>query len=84
MKARPGRLPTVLAGARFLLATDLFVRAAQPSVWPAPLVLLPVLDARGGTDLRGLGSRDCKSWCLISTVLRDVREQPRFCKSGGC
>ena len=59
MKARPGWLPTVLAGARFLLATDSSARAVQPSVWPAPLVLLPVLDARGGTDLRGLGSQDC-------------------------
>ena len=59
MKARPDQLQTVLAGARFLLATDSSVRAVQPSVWPAPLVLLPVLDARGGTDLRGPCSRDC-------------------------
>ena len=59
MKARPGQIPAVLAGARFLLATDSSIRAVQPYVWPAPLVLLPVLDARGGTDLQGLGSRDC-------------------------
>ena len=59
MKARPGQIPAVLAGARFLLATDSSIRAVQPSVCPAPLVLLPVLDARGGTDLQGLGSRDC-------------------------
>ena len=59
MKARLGRLPTVLAGARFLLVTDSSVRAVRPSVWPAPLVSLPALDAKGGTDLRGPGSQDC-------------------------
>ena len=58
MKARPDRLPAMLAGARFLLATDSSVRAVQPSVWLAPLVLLLVLEAKGGTDLRGLGSWD--------------------------
>ena len=59
MKARPGRLPAVLAGTRFLLSTDSSVCVVQPYVWPAPLVLLPVLEARGGTDLRGLGLWDC-------------------------
>ena len=58
-KARPGWLPTMLAGACFLLATDSSVREVQPSIWPAPLVLLPVLDARGGTDLRGPSLQDC-------------------------
>ena len=32
VKAWPGWLPTVLAGARFLLATDSSARAVQPSV----------------------------------------------------
>ena len=58
MRARPGWLPTVPAGAHFLIAVDSFVRVVQPSVWPAPLVSLPTLDARGGTDLRGPSSRD--------------------------
>ena len=58
MKERPGLLPTVVAGAHFFLSTDSSARAVQPSVWPTPLVLHPVLEARGGTDLRGPGSRD--------------------------
>ena len=57
--ARPDRLPTRFAGARFLPATGLPVHAVRPSTWPAPLVLPPVLGARGGTGLRGLGSLDC-------------------------
>ena len=57
--ARPGWLPAELAGARFHLVIDSSVRGVHPSVLPAPLVLLPVLDAKGGTDLRGPGSQDC-------------------------
>ena len=56
---RPGWLPTGFASARFLPVTGLPVRAVRPLAWPAPLVLLPILDARGGTGLRGLDSRDC-------------------------
>ena len=56
--AWPGWLPNGFAGARFLLATGSPVRAVRPLAWPAPLVLLPVLGARGGTGLRGLDSRD--------------------------
>ena len=57
--ARPGQLPTRFAGACFLPATGSPVRAVRPPAWPAPLVLPPVLGARGGTGLRGLGSLDC-------------------------
>ena len=56
--AWPGWLPTGFASARFLLATGSPACAVQPPVWLAPLALLPVLDARGGTGLRGLGLRD--------------------------
>ena len=35
------------------------VREVRPPTWPAPLVLLPSLGARGGTGLRGLSSLDC-------------------------
>ena len=57
--ARPGRPLTGFAGAHFLPAIGLPVRAILPSAWPAPLVLLPSLGARGGTDLQGLSSLDC-------------------------
>ena len=57
--ARPGRLPTGFACARFLPATSSPVRTVWPSAWPAPLVLPPVLGARGGTGLWELGSLDC-------------------------
>ena len=57
--ARPGRPPTGFTDARFLPATGSPVRAVRPPAWPAPLVLLPTLGARGGTSLRGLGSLDC-------------------------
>ena len=58
-RARPGWLPTGFAGARFFPATGSPVCAVRPPTWPAPLVLPPFLDAREGTGLRGLGSRDC-------------------------
>ena len=54
-----GWLPTAFTGARFLPVTGSPVRAVRPPAWPAPLVLSLVLDARGGTGLRGLGSWDC-------------------------
>ena len=57
--ARPEWLLTRFAGACFLPSTGSLVRAVRPPARLAPLVLLPVLDARGGTGLRGLGSRDC-------------------------
>ena len=57
--ARPDWFPTGLTGACFLLATDSSVQAVQPFFWPTPLVLLPILDAKGGTDPQGPGSRDC-------------------------
>ena len=57
--ARPGRPPTGFVGAHFLPATGSPVRAIQPSAWPAPLVLLPSLDARGGADPQGLSLLDC-------------------------
>ena len=57
--ARPGWLPTGFADAHFLPATGSPVRAVRPLAWPAPLVLFPVLSARGGTGLRGLDSQDC-------------------------
>ena len=63
MIARPGWLSTRFADARFLPATGSPVRAVRPLSWPAPLVLLPALGARGGTGLRGLDSWDCWSWC---------------------
>ena len=56
--ARPGRPPTGFTDARFLLAMGLPVRAVQPPAWPIPLVLPPILGARGGTGLRGLGLLD--------------------------
>ena len=56
---QPGRTPTEFAGAHFPPATGSPVRAIRSSVWPAPLVLLPSLDARGGTGLQGLSSLDC-------------------------
>ena len=56
---QPGRLPTGFAGAHFLPVTGSPVRAVRPPAWPAPLVLLPVLGAKRGTGLRGLGSLDC-------------------------
>ena len=56
--ARPGRLLTGFTGAHFLLATNSPVRVIQPSVWPAPLVLLPFLCAKGGVDLQGLSLLD--------------------------
>ena len=56
--ARPNRLPTGFASAHFLLATGLPVRVTRPFSWPAPLVLLPFLGARGGADLQGLGLLD--------------------------
>ena len=56
---RPDRLPIGFAGARFLLATGLPIRAVRPSAWPAPLVSPLVLGARGGIGLRELGSLDC-------------------------
>ena len=57
--ARPDRPPTGFADAHFLPATGLPIRAVQPPAWPAPLILLPILGARGGTGLQGLGSLDC-------------------------
>ena len=57
--ARPGRPPTGFVGAHFLPATGSPICATRPSTWPAPLVLLPSLGARGGTDLQGLSSLDC-------------------------
>ena len=57
--ARPDRLPTGFAGARFLPITGSPVRVVRPPVWPALLVSLPVLGAKGGTGLRGAGSLDC-------------------------
>ena len=57
--ARPGRLLTRFAGAHFLPTIDSPVRAIRPSAWPAPLVLLPSLGARGGTDPQGLSFLDC-------------------------
>ena len=57
--ARPGWLPTRFAGACFLPSTGSLVHAVRPPARPTPLVLLPVLDAIGGTGLRGLDSRDC-------------------------
>ena len=56
--ARPGWLPTAFADAHFLLATGSPVRAIRPFAWPDPLVLLPFPCARGGADVRGLGSLD--------------------------
>ena len=50
--------PTEFASAHFLPATGSPVHAIRPSAWPAPLVLLPSLDARGGTGLQGLSSLD--------------------------
>ena len=55
---RPGRLPTGFTSAHFLLATGSPVRVTRPSAWPAPLVLLPFLGAKGGVDLQGLGLLD--------------------------
>ena len=57
--ARPGWLPTGSAGARFLPVTGSLVRAFRPLAGLAPLVLLPVLGARGGTGLRELDLQDC-------------------------
>ena len=56
--ARPGRLPTGFSSARFLPITGSPVRAVRPPAWPALLVSLPILGARGGTGLRGPGSLD--------------------------
>ena len=47
---RPSRLPTGFTGAYFPLTTGLPVLAIRPSAWPAPLILLPSLCARGGAD----------------------------------
>ena len=55
---RLGRLLTGFTGAYFLLATNSPVHVIQPSVWPAPLVLLPFLCAKGGADLQGLSLLD--------------------------
>ena len=57
--ARPGRLPTMFVGARFLPAIGSPVRVVRPPVWPALLFLLPTLGARGGIGLRGPSSLDC-------------------------
>ena len=57
--ALPDRLPTGFTGARFLPATDSLVHVVRPPAWPGPLASLPILGARGGTSLRGLGSLDC-------------------------
>ena len=51
--------PTGFVGVHFPPITGSPVRAIQPSVGPAPLVLLPSLIASGGTGLQGLGSLDC-------------------------
>ena len=51
--------PTRFVGAHFPPITGSPVRAIQPSVGPAPLVLLPYLIASGGIGLQGLGSLDC-------------------------
>ena len=59
MIVRPDWLPTGFAGARFLLAVGSPVRAVQLPAWLSHLVLPPILDAKGGTGLRGLGSLDC-------------------------
>ena len=56
--ARLGRPPSGFAGAHFLPTTGSPIRAIQPSTWPAPLILLPSLGARGGTDLQGLSLLD--------------------------
>ena len=56
--ARPSRLPTGFACSHFLLAADSPVCVVRPPAWPALPVLLPALDARGGTGLRGLSSLD--------------------------
>ena len=56
--ARPGWLPTGSADTRFLPTTGSPVRAVRPLTGPTPLVSLPVLGPRGGTDLRGQDSRD--------------------------
>ena len=57
--ARPDRPPTGFAGAHFLPTIGSPVLAIRLSAWPAPLVLLPYLGARGGIDLQGLSSLDC-------------------------
>ena len=57
--ARSGRLPIGFAGAHFLPAAGSSVRLVRPPAWPALLVLLPSLSARGGTGLQGLSSLDC-------------------------
>ena len=57
--ARTGRPLTGFAGTHFLPAISSPVRATLPSAWPAPLVLLPYLGARGGTNLQGLSSLNC-------------------------
>ena len=56
--ARLGRLPTGFTSTHFLLVTGSPVRVTRPSAWPALLVLLPFLGARGGADLQGLGLLD--------------------------
>ena len=53
---RLSRLPTGFASAHFHLAAGLLARITRSSVWYAPLVLLLLLDARTGADLRGLSS----------------------------
>ena len=56
--ARPGQLPIGFASAHFLLVTGSPVRVTRPFSWPAPLVLLPFLGVKGGSDLLGLGLLD--------------------------
>ena len=51
--AWPGWLLTRSSNACFLPTTDVPVQAVRPLAGPAPLVSLPILGAKGGTDLRG-------------------------------
>ena len=59
---RSSRPPSGFTGAHFPPVIGSSVRAIRPFVWPAPLVLLPSLGARGGIGLQGLSSLDCLSW----------------------
>ena len=59
---RLSRHLTGFAGVHFPVAIGSPVRVIWPPAWLAPLVLLPTLGVREGTDLRGLSLLDCWSW----------------------
>ena len=82
MTYRPGRPPTGFACARYPPVIGSRVRTTRPPAWPAPPVLPPSLDTRGGTGLQGEGlldmivSSDGPVGCSRTTKASEIGRSP--------